>query len=98
MKSGVSGVVVSLLAFACAAVFATGAQAGGLAVPGEIYATATQDNPAGSLPGGDSGTDGEPADRLLRPGSGARVGICACAGICTRISGHVGHGARTGRR
>ena len=50
----------SLIAVIAVWSLAPSAQAGGLAIPGEVYATATLDNPAGSLPGGDSGYGTEP--------------------------------------
>ena len=66
LKSGLSGALLSLLAvIGFAVVSVTSAGAGGLAVSGETYPTNILDNPAGSLPGGDSGTDGEPANNAV---------------------------------
>ena len=45
----------SLIAVLAVGSLAPSAQAGGLAVPGEVYSTGYLENPAGSLPGGDSG-------------------------------------------
>lgn len=50
----------SLIAVIAVGSFVPSAEAGGLAVPGEVYPTATVENPAGSLPGGDSGYNNEP--------------------------------------
>ena len=50
----------SLIAVIAVGSLAPSAQAGGLAVPGEVYSTGYLENPAGSLPGGDSGYGTEP--------------------------------------
>ncbi len=65
MKSGVSGAVVSLLAFACAADVCDGCAGRRAGRSRGDLCDHALDNPAGSLPGGDSGTDGEPATNAV---------------------------------